>query len=29
VSADLLTDIEAVGAVSEVYQGGQRVETAG
>jgi imidazolonepropionase-like amidohydrolase len=29
VPADPLTDIDAVGMVSEVYQGGQRVETAG
>jgi len=29
VPADPLTDIDAVGMVSEVYQGAQRVETAG
>lgn len=29
VPADPLTDIDAVGMVSEVYQGGQRVATAG
>jgi imidazolonepropionase-like amidohydrolase len=29
VPADPLTDIDAVGEVSEVYQGGQRVETTG
>ena len=29
VPADPLTDMEAVGVVSEVYQGGERVETAG
>ena len=27
--ADPLTDIDAVGMVSEVYRGGQRVETSG